>query len=176
MLFSTLVYLNNPIKTRAVIFKALRVLHDMDDETANDTKNHSELLQLASSIVSSYLRNNQVPPSDIPPMIRDIHATLHALTEEANEPPAEKPKPAVPIKKSITHDHLICLEDGKKLTMLKRYLRTHYDMSPEEYRERWGLPADYPMVAPGYSERRSELAISNGLGRSGGSGGKKPKK
>lgn len=124
-------------------------------------------LQYATDIVTAYVSNNPVPPGDLPTVIRTIHDTLSALAGSPATPEEETPKPAVPIKKSITSDYLICLEDGKKLKMLKRYLRSRYDMSPEDYRARWNLPADYPMVAPNYAARRSEFAKQIGLGKGG---------
>ncbi len=119
------------------------------------------LLTHTTDIVAAYVSKNAVPVSSLPTLIRETHAQLGAL-HQGEEP---RPEPAVPINRSIKHDHIICLEDGAKLKMLKRYLRTHYDMSPEEYRERWGLPADYPMVAPEYAKRRSEFAKKIGLGK-----------
>jgi predicted transcriptional regulator len=125
-----------------------------------------DLLKLASDIVSAYVSNNPVPAADLPNMIRSVHATLGGLSGEGmGEGIPGGHKPAVPVKKSITPDFIICLEDGKKLKMLKRYLRSNYDLTPEEYRAKWGLPADYPMVAPNYAARRSEFAKKIGLGR-----------
>ncbi len=122
-----------------------------------------KLLILTVDIVSSYLSNNITSSDDIP---RIIDQTFKALSDVSSDSAlaGERPQPAVPINRSITPDYLICLEDGKKLKMLKRHLKTAYGMSPEEYRERWGLPADYPMVAPSYAERRSKLAKDIGLG------------
>lgn len=134
----------------------------------------SDLLELTADVVSSHVSNNSVAMSDLPQLIRDVHGTLAGLAAAEVAPKEEKPTPAVPIKKSVTPEHLVCLEDGKKLKMLKRYLKTNYDMSPQEYRERWGLPADYPMVAPSYAAQRSELAKQIGLGTS--RGGRKGKK
>jgi len=123
-----------------------------------------ELLALTSEIVSSYVANNTLPSHEISGVIEQVFKTLSNVgTESALH--ADRPKPAVPIKKSVMPDHIVCLEDGKKLKMLKRHLKTAYDMSPEEYRERWGLPADYPMVAPEYAKKRSELAKDIGLGK-----------
>jgi predicted transcriptional regulator len=132
---------------------------------ADDSK-PSELLALTAQIVSAHLSHNTVASGELAGLIRDVHGTLAALaTGTAPAAPAEKPQPAVPIKKSIHPDYLICLEDGKKLKMLKRHLKSAFNMTPEQYRERWGLPADYPMVAPNYAEKRSELAKKIGLGR-----------
>jgi predicted transcriptional regulator len=124
----------------------------------------SELLALTSEIVSSHVANNPVPNSDLPGVIQSV---FDKLTELANETPEVKLEliPAVPIKKSITDDFIVCLEDGKKLKMLKRHLKTAYDMTPEDYRAKWGLAADYPMVAPAYARKRQELAKEIGLGR-----------
>ena len=124
-----------------------------------------ELLKFASEIVAAYVSNNPIPVAEIPAMIKSVHATLGGLAGGA---PSETPtalKPAVAIKKSVTPEFIICLEDGKKLKMLKRYLRSRYDLTPEEYRAKWGLPADYPMVAPNYSTERSALAKKIGLGQ-----------
>lgn len=122
-----------------------------------------ELLPLATDIVSAHLSNNTVPVSDLPQLIREVYQTLATLGGPQTAA-AERPTPVVPIKKSVMPDYIVCLEDGKKLKMLKRHLRTAYGMSPEEYRERWGLPPDYPMVAPNYAKQRSKLAKEIGLG------------
>ncbi|MFN3230788.1 MAG: MucR family transcriptional regulator [Alphaproteobacteria bacterium] len=124
----------------------------------------SEILALTSDIVSSHVANNSVAMADVPHLIEQVFQTLSKLGTTAPEVAVEKPKPAVPIRRSITPDYIICLEDGKKLKMLKRHLRTAYNMSPEEYREKWGLPADYPMVAPNYAAQRRTLAKKIGLG------------
>jgi predicted transcriptional regulator len=123
----------------------------------------NELLPLATDIVSAHLSNNTVAVSDLPRLIREVSQTLATLGGQ-QAAPAERPTPVVPIKKSVMPDYIVCLEDGKKLKMLKRHLRTAYGMSPEEYRERWGLPPDYPMVAPNYAKQRSKLAKDIGLG------------
>jgi predicted transcriptional regulator len=114
--------------------------------------------------VVAYVSNNQVPVTDLPILIRTVHSALGALLTGGDI--GQLLKPAVPVKKSITDGHIVCLEDGKKLKMLKRYLRTRYSLSPEEYRAKWGLPADYPMVAPNYAAQRSEFAKKIGLGHS----------
>mgnify|MGYP002620863228 CR=1 FL=1 len=130
-----------------------------------------EVLRMTTDIVASFVSNNSVSADSMPDMIRAVHATLRELT--GGEVKQEtKSKPAVPVSKSVTDDYIICLEDGKKLKMLKRYLRSQYDMSPEDYRRKWGLPSDYPMVAPAYSRRRSDFAKEIGLGR----GGRKSRK
>lgn len=123
----------------------------------------SELLSLTTEIVASHVSNNTVAVSDLPKLIELVYTTLAKQGDEA-EPEKEKPQPAVPIRKSVTPDYIICLEDGKKLKMLKRHLKTHYNMTPEEYRRKWGLPDDYPMVAPNYAAQRSSLAKKIGLG------------
>lgn len=122
-----------------------------------------DLLSLTTEIVSSYVSNNAVQADELPNVIDKVFKSLSTVTAESLAS-ADRPQPAVPIKRSITNDFLICLEDGKKLKMLKRHLKTAYNMTPEQYRERWGLPADYPMVAPSYAERRSKLAKDIGLG------------
>lgn len=127
---------------------------------------HEELLHLTTEIMSSYVAHNNVGTQEIAPVIENIYKTLSGLGAEPDAM-MDRPQPAVPIKKSIQPDYLVCLEDGKKLKMLKRHLKTAYNMTPEEYRERWGLPADYPMVAPSYAERRSKLAKDIGLGTKG---------
>ena len=125
-----------------------------------------ELLAFTTEIVSSYLSSNTMPAAEIPAVIEQVFKTLANVNTDVNVS-MDRPQPAVPIKKSITPDYIVCLEDGKKLKMLKRHLKTAYGMSPEEYRERWGLPADYPMVAPNYAEQRSKLAKDIGLGTRG---------
>lgn len=125
----------------------------------------TELIDLAADIVSAYVSNNTVPTNDLAALIGDVHQALVKAAVGAAEPPKEELKPAVSIRRSVTPDHIICLEDGKKFKSLKRHLRTHYDLSPEEYREKWGLQPDYPMVAPNYAAARSELAKKMGLGQ-----------
>ncbi len=122
-------------------------------------------IELAADIVSAYVSNNSVPVSDLPGLINDVHAALVRVTSGSAPIVTEAPKPAVPIKKSITNDFIICLEDGKQFKSLKRHLRTQYNMSPEDYREKWGLAPDYPMVAPNYAKARSHLAKQMGLGQ-----------
>ncbi len=125
-----------------------------------------DLLKFASEIVAAYVSNNPTPISELPGMIRSIHATLGGLAGAGAMEIATTQKPAVTVKKSVTPEFIVCLEDGKKLKMLKRYLRSRYGLSPEEYKSKWGLPADYPMVAPNYAAQRSEFAKKIGLGRS----------
>ena len=122
------------------------------------------LITLTSDIVAAHLSNNNVDVDAVPGLITNVYNALSGLGEEA-EVEEERPEPAVSIRASVKPDYIVCLEDGKKLKMLKRYLRTNYDMTPEEYRARWGLPADYPMVAPNYAEKRRDLAKKIGLGR-----------
>lgn len=128
--------------------------------------NKPAMIELAARIVAAYVGNNPVPAGDLPKLIADVHK---ALEQTATGTPAKDEladaKPAINVKKSITPDYLICLEDGKKFKSLKRHLRTHFNLSPEQYREKWGLPADYPMVAPNYASARSSLAKSMGLGQ-----------
>ena len=128
----------------------------------SDQAKSGELLELTTEIVAAHVSNNTLPVSDLPRLIQDVYKSLSAVG--GPPPPPDRPRPAVPVKKSVTADYLICLEDGKKLKMLKRHLKTAYDMTPEEYRERWGLPRDYPMVAPNYAKHRSSLAKKIGLG------------
>ena len=130
-----------------------------------EAKETQELLGLTTEIVAAYVSNNPVAPGDLGKLITDTHASLRALDSASTPVPEEKPVPAVSIRKSVTPDFLICLEDGKQFKSLKRHLATHYNLTPQQYRERWGLPADYPMVAPSYSATRSALAKTNGLGR-----------
>jgi len=127
---------------------------------------YEELMALTTQIVAAHVSNNSVAMNDLPPLIERVYKTLATVGKDgaAEE---ERPQPAVPIKKSVTPDYVVCLEDGKKLKMLKRHLKTQYNMTPEEYRERWGLPVDYPMVAPKYAEQRSRLAKEIGLGTKG---------
>ncbi len=128
-----------------------------------DTQEPNDLLELTTEIVSSHVANNPVAVQDLPDLIRQVYGTLSTI-EQAPAAQPDRPQPAVPIKRSVTPDYIICLEDGRKLKMLKRHLKTAYNMTPEEYRERWGLAADYPMVAPNYARQRSNLAKKIGLG------------
>jgi len=119
-----------------------------------------------TEIVAAHLSNNTVTMTEIPRLINEVYAALSNLVQ-AQSKPAERQEPAIPLKKSVTADYIVCLEDGKKLKMLKRHLRTAYGLTPEQYREKWGLPADYPMVAPNYAKKRSTLARQIGLGTGG---------
>jgi predicted transcriptional regulator len=132
----------------------------MDEKFEN-----SEMAEFTTQIVCAYVSNNTVVPADLPALISDVHDALSRASNNIAQPVREELKPAVAPKKSVTPDYIICLEDGKKFKSLKRHLRTHYNMSPEEYREKWGLPADYPMVAPNYAQARSNLAKKMGLGQ-----------
>ncbi|WP_338722909.1 MucR family transcriptional regulator [Devosia sp. XK-2] len=140
----------------------------MNDDTGAFATAEADLVELSTEIVSAYVSHNAVSPSDLPKLIAEVHGALRTLQVNGTPAPVEELKPAVPIRKSVANDFIICLEDGKKFKSLKRHLRTHYNLSPEEYREKWGLPADYPMVAPSYSATRSKLAKDNGLGRKAG--------
>jgi predicted transcriptional regulator len=134
----------------------------MSEEEGASVKSN-DFVVYATEIVAAYVQNNTVATSELPELIRNVHRSLVEPGDPVAEP--ERLKPAVSVKKSIHHDYLICLEDGLKFKSLKRHLRSKYDLSPDEYREKWGLPADYPMVAPGYSAQRSKLAKKMGLGR-----------
>ena len=135
-----------------------------------ETVEQDNLIELTAEIVSAYVSNNDVDSGMIPTLISDVHSALHKTASGGSEPEAEPLKPATSIRKSVTPDYIICLEDGKKFKSLKRHLRTHYDLTPEEYRSKWGLPADYPMVAPNSAKARSNLAKEMGLGQKRGRG------
>jgi predicted transcriptional regulator len=130
-----------------------------------DTPEPQQLIELTAEIVAAYVANNQTDGAQLPQLIGSIHETLTKLSSGAVEQPSEPQVPAVPIKKSVTPDYIVCLEDGKKFKSLKRHLRTAYDLTPEQYRAKWNLPSDYPMVAPNYAASRSALAKSMGLGQ-----------
>ena len=130
-----------------------------------DSPVDANLIDLTADIVSAYVSNNTVASTDLPNLINEVYGALQRTSSSAQEPEPEPLKPAVPVKKSVMPDYIICLEDGKKFKSLKRHLRTHYDMTPEEYREKWDLGPDYPMVAPNYAAARSELAKKMGLGQ-----------
>lgn len=127
----------------------------------------AELIDMTAEIVSAYVGHNSVGPDEISNLIHKVFAALSEAALGGSAAEEQQAEPAVPIRKSITPDYIICLEDGKKFKSLKRHLRTHYNLSPEEYREKWGLPRDYPMVAPNYAQARSRLAKKMGLGQSG---------
>jgi predicted transcriptional regulator len=122
-------------------------------------------IELTADIVSAYVSNNSVQAGDIPSLINQVHSALMRVSTGQSDAPAEPLKPAVPVKKSITPEYIVCLEDGKKFKSLKRHLRTQYNMTPEQYRDKWDLPTDYPMVAPNYAAARSQLAKQMGLGQ-----------
>lgn len=132
----------------------------MSDSTAS-----GNFIDLTAEIVSAYVSNNTVAASEIPGLINQVYAALSRVSGKPGEAPVEPLKPAVSVKKSITPEHIVCLEDGKKFKSLKRHLRTQYNMTPEQYREKWGLGTDYPMVAPNYAAARSQLAKQMGLGQ-----------
>ena len=131
----------------------------------NDSTASGNFIELTAEIVSAYVSNNTVSAAEIPILINQVHAALSRVSGKPGDSPAEPLKPAVSVKKSITPEHIVCLEDGKKFKSLKRHLRTQYNMTPEQYREKWNLGADYPMVAPNYAAARSQLAKQMGLGQ-----------
>lgn len=135
------------------------------DEDEGEAASDGEALRMTADIVASFVANNKVSSDELTDLIRSVHKTVAGLSCAGGLAAAERPKPAAPINKSVQTDYIVCLEDGKKLKMLKRYLRSTYNMSPDEYRKRWGLPPDYPMVAPSYAARRSEFAKRIGLGK-----------
>jgi len=133
-----------------------------EEERMREKEGFTEMLELTTEIVAAHVGNNPVAATELPGLIQSVYRTLMSVGSSPTV--SERPKPAVSVKRSVFPDYIICLEDGKKLKMLKRHLKTAYDMTPEEYRERWGLPADYPMVAPNYAQHRSNLAKEIGLG------------
>ena len=137
-----------------------------EEQSAETSIPRADLLRLATEVVASYVSNNAVGPDQLPELINSVHNTLMSVDGSGSAAPEQPQKPAVPIRRSVQPDYIVCLEDGKKLKMLKRHLRTTYNMSPEEYRTKWGLAADYPMVAPNYAKQRSAFAKKIGLGRS----------
>lgn len=136
-----------------------------DEVSVTPGIDESGALRLTTEIVAAFVAANKLDPDQLPDLIRAVHNAVVALSNGAVGLPSERPKPAAPINKSVQREYIICLEDGKKLKMLKRYLRSTYNMTPDDYRRRWGLPADYPMVAPAYAARRSEFAKQIGLGK-----------
>ena len=137
----------------------------MADETGRKATSDTELLVHVADIVSAYVRRNPVGVSALPDLIHTVHRSLNGLNAEVAAPLREKQKPAVPVSKSVQPDYIVCLEDGAHLKMLKRYLRSRFGLSPEDYRRKWGLPPEYPMVAPAYAQRRSDFAKQIGLGK-----------
>ncbi len=136
----------------------------MNEET-QEKVGQEDILRMTTEVVAAYVGNNELPAAQISEVIGAVHKSLSALQGGAGEAPAEPSKPAVTIRRSVTPDYIVCLEDGKKLKMLKRHLRTTYNLTPDEYRAKWGLASDYPMVAPNYAKQRSEFAKKIGLGR-----------
>ncbi|WP_142846879.1 MucR family transcriptional regulator [Telmatospirillum sp. J64-1] len=136
----------------------------MNENTA-EKSSREEILRMAVDVVAAYVSKNPLPAGQIPEVIQTVFSSLNSLENDAQEIKAEAPRPAVPVRKSVTPDYIVCLEDGKKLKMLKRHLRTTYNMTPDEYRAKWNLPPDYPMVAPNYAAQRSDFAKKIGLGR-----------
>jgi len=134
----------------------------MTEENLSQLQNE-DLMEMTTTIVASFLSHNSLPAESVGELIKSVHGTMKELAGGETKPEV-KAKPAVPISRSVQDDHLVCLEDGKKLKMLKRYLRTHYQLTPEEYRRKWNLPPDYPMVAPNYAKKRSAFAKKIGLG------------
>ena len=147
----------------------------MSMEAEPEGRSGEELMRLGADIVAAYVSRNPVTAEAVPEIIRSVYGALEGLSKGPAASAEEKPKPAVPISRSIQHDFIVCLEDGKKLKMLKRHLMTAYGLTPDEYRAKWGLPADYPMVAPNYAEKRRALAKEIGLGTKGRGGGRKRK-
>jgi predicted transcriptional regulator len=135
----------------------------LEDQSAELSS--EDLLRLSAEIVAAYVSQNTIPANGIPELVRIVHQSIAGLGAMEPARPTERQKPAVPVSRSIQDDFIVCLEDGKKLKMLKRYLRSRYDLSPEDYRRKWGLPPDYPMVAPAYAARRSDFAKKIGLGK-----------
>ena len=138
---------------------------NMMDTLETSPKNNDMLIELTADVVAAYVSNNPVPAGELPNLIADVHAALGRVGGGTEPPPADKHKPAVNPKRSVTDDYIVCLEDGKKFKSLKRHLMTHYGLTPDQYREKWGLDANYPMVAPNYAAARSQLAKKMGLGR-----------
>jgi predicted transcriptional regulator len=137
----------------------------MSEESKSDAASGKSMIEMTTQVVAAYLSNNSVASNQIAEVINTVHEALNNLAAGVSEPEPEPLKPAVPIKKSVTPDYIVCLEDGKQLKMLKRHLRTTYDMTPDDYRAKWNLPPDYPMVAPNYAAQRSAFAKKIGLGR-----------
>jgi len=138
-------------------------------ESAAEKNSRDDILRMAVEVVAAYVGNNAIQANQIPDLIHTVYNSLSQADGQVQEVKAEAPRPAVSVKRSVTPEYIVCLEDGKKLKMLKRHLRTTYNMTPDEYRAKWGLPPDYPMVAPSYAAQRSEFAKKIGLGRAAGS-------
>jgi predicted transcriptional regulator len=135
--------------------------NDVAEQTSTDM---NDLITMTADVVAAYVAQNAIPSSELPALIQQIHATLQQVASGTQQPAEQPLTPAVPVKKSVTRDYIICLEDGKRFKSLKRHLRSSFNLSPEEYRKKWNLPYDYPMVAPNYAQTRSDLAKSMGLG------------
>ena len=138
----------------------------MSHEATQQKAERGDILRMTAEVVAAYVGNNSLPATQLPDVINTVYGTLRRVNGAAAPANEQSQKAAIPVRRSITPDYIVCLEDGKKLKMLKRHLRTAYGLSPEEYRSKWGLPADYPMVAPNYSKKRSAFAKKIGLGRS----------
>ncbi len=138
-----------------------------EEQTSGEKVTSTDLLRMAANVVASYVSKNAVGPDQLPDLINSVYASLKSVGGQTTPAPEQPLKPAVPIRRSVQPDHIVCLDDGKKLKMLKRHLRTAYDMTPDEYRVKWGLAPDYPMVAPNYAAARSAMAKKIGLGRRG---------
>jgi predicted transcriptional regulator len=143
----------------------MKTKRQQDREAMSDNSSGGTYIELTASIVSAYVSNNSVPAQDLSSLINQVHSALTRVSSGQGESVAEPLRPAVSVKKSITADYIVCLEDGKKFKSLKRHLRTQYNMTPEQYRDKWSLPPDYPMVAPNYAMARSALAKQMGLGQ-----------
>ena len=152
---------------KKIIVNLVQKGEHMSENAAPENISKEQLLEMTTEIVSAYVGNNTIAAGELNELIVSIHESLHNLTTGGVEVEPEPIKPAVPVRRSVTPDYLICLEDGKRLKMLKRHLRTTYGLSPDDYRAKWGLPADYPMVAPNYAQQRSEFAKKIGLGKVG---------
>jgi predicted transcriptional regulator len=139
----------------------------MISEDWHMTVEKQDLLELTTEIVAAFVGKNMLPADQLPALIQGVHRSLATVETMGQDAPQERPKPAVPIRKSVQPDYIVCLEDGRKLKMLKRHIKTVYDLTPDEYRQKWGLASDYPMVAPEYAIRRSKLAKKIGLGKKG---------
>jgi predicted transcriptional regulator len=146
-------------------WQSLSEIEENMAESAGPKTADDELLRMTTEVVSAYVSNNTLATGQLADVIQAVYNSLRGLEGQVVEVPSEPLKPAVPVRKSVTSEYLICLEDGKKLKMLKRHLRSTYNLTPDEYRAKWGLAADYPMVAPRYAEQRSEFAKKIGLGR-----------
>jgi predicted transcriptional regulator len=160
---------------QALLADGFRKFRDMAQNPDNQSLRSDDILKLTAEIVAAYVSNNSMSASELPSIIKSVHSTLSGLGGAFQNEVQTSQKPAVPVKRSVNPDYIVCLEDGKKLKMLKRYLRSNYNLTPEEYRAKWGLPADYPMVAPNYAAQRSEFAKKIGLGRTASSSGRRRK-